>query len=84
MSDLIAAIYGCARDVLVSDILSEDGEYFSRVRYLESERKRLVSELDESMAMKVNDLLDEKAAITELCECACFRAGLRIALELTH
>ena len=84
MTDLMDVIYGCASDVLVADILNEDGEYLSRVRYLENERKRLIETLDKGMALRVNDLLDEKGAIAELRESACFRAGFRMALELTR
>ena len=68
----------------MTDILNEDGEYFSRMRYLENEQKRVTDALDQDAAMCVDDLLDEKAVIGQLRECACFRAGFWLALELVR
>lgn len=84
MTNLMDTIYGSACEALVKDILNGDGEYLSRVRYLENERTRLTAILDKDTAMSVNDLLDEEGAISELRECAYFRAGFRMALELTR
>lgn len=84
MTSLMDTIYGSACEALVTALLNEDGEYLCRVRYLENERTRLTAALDKDTAMSVNDLLDEQGAVGELRECACFRAGFRMALELAR
>ena len=84
MTDLMDTLYHSARDILVTDILNEDGEYGTRVYYLENERKRLNATVDKDTARQINNLLDEKALISALREYACFRAGFRMALELTR
>lgn len=84
MTSLMDTIYGSTCETLVTGILNEDGEYLSRIRYFENERTRLTALLDNDTAMSVNDLLDEKEAVSELREYAYFRAGFRMALELTR
>lgn len=84
MTDLMDAFYTCAKKVLVENILNEDGEYFSRTRMVEHELKQLNAAVDKNTAQRVDDLLTEQLAIGELRECACFRAGFRMALELTR
>ncbi len=84
MTNLMDAFYACAKKVLVEDILNEDGEYFSRTRIIENELKQLNTVVDKDTAQRVDDLVMEQAAVAELRECACFRAGFRMALELTH
>lgn len=84
MSDLMDTFYSCANKILVEDILSRDGEYLSRRRYMDGEVERLWTALDEDTASQVDDLLTEQLALGELRECACFRAGFRMALELTR
>lgn len=84
MTDLMDAFYTCAKKVLVEDILNEDGEYVSRTRMMENELKLLNAAVDQNTAQRVDDLVMEQAAIAELRECACFRAGIRMALELTR
>lgn len=84
MTDLMETFYNCASKILVEGILEKDGEYFSRTRYIENELKRLNETLDKNTASCIDDLLCEQAAIGELREYAGFRAGFRMALELTR
>lgn len=84
MTDLVDTFYNCASKILVADILEKDGEYHSRVRYIENELKRLREAMGESVASRVDELLCEQMAIDELREYACFQAGFRLALELTR
>lgn len=51
---------------------------------MNDEVKRLYAAVDKNTAQRVDDLVTEQAAIAELRECACFRAGFRMALELTR
>lgn len=76
--------YTCVSKVIEKSILSEDGEYCVRTSRQEEAVKRLVAALDKSIAASVDDLLCEQLAIGELRECAYFRAGFRLALELSR
>ena len=82
MTESMETICGRTCDALVEEILSVDGEYVNRLRYLEGERARLCAELDVDTAMRINDLLDERAMIGEVRENACFRAGFQLAVAL--
>lgn len=84
MAGLMDTFYSCASKILVEDILNNDGEYFSRTRCMDNEIKQLWATLDKDTASHVDDLSAEQLAIGELRECACFRAGFRMALELTR
>lgn len=84
MTDRMDAFYSCIRKTLVEDILNEDGEYLVRTSRQDAEIKRLSMVLDKGIASRVDDLLTEQLAIGELREGAYFRAGFRLALELTR
>ena len=82
MTGRMDTFYSCVDKAIVEDILSEDGEYLVRAGRQNEEVKRLMASLDQSLASRVDDLLGGQIAIGELRECACFRAGFRLALEL--
>lgn len=84
MFDLFETFYGSASKILVEGILEKDGEYHYRTRYIEDELKRLNETLDKNIASRIDDLLCEQVAIGEIREYASFRAGFRMALELTR
>ena len=84
MTGLMDALYTCVGKTIIEDILSEDGEYCIRTTRQDNEIKRLNATLDESIASRIDDLLVEQLAISELRECAYFRAGFRFALELSR
>lgn len=84
MTNCMDTFYTCVRKTIVEDILSEDGEYCVRTCRQDAEIKRLNATLDESVISRVDDLLVEQLAIGELRESAYFRAGFRLALELTR
>lgn len=84
MTDFMETVYNCASKILVEGILENDGEYHCRTRYIEDELKRLNETLDQNTASRIDDLLCEQVAIGELREYASFRAGFRMALELTR
>lgn len=84
MTDLMDTFYSCACKILVDDILNQDGEYSSRIRYIDNELTRLSAVVDKDIASRFDELLVERGIVGELRECACFRAGFRMALELTR
>ena len=84
MTNLMDTFYICVGKTLVEDILREDGEYCVRTSRQDDEVKRLTASLDQNIASLIDDLLAEQLAIGELRECAYFRAGFRLALELTR
>lgn len=84
MTDQLEAFYACVDKTIVEDILSEDGEYLVRTSRQNDEIRQLTASLDEGIASRVDDLLAGQLAIGELRECAYFRAGFRMALELTR
>ena len=84
MTKLMDTFYSCVGRTIVEDILSGDGEYLIRTSRQDDQVKWLISALDQDIAMRVDDLLTEQLAIGELRECAYFRAGFRVALELAR
>jgi len=84
MNNLMDAFYTSVGKTLVDDILLEDGEYLIRTSRQEAEVKRLFGALDRDTALLVDNLVTEQLAIGELREGAYFRAGFRLALELTR
>lgn len=84
MTEFIDSFYHCVGKTIVADILSKDGEYLVRESRQREEVGRLVRILDGDLAPRVDALLAEQLAIGELRESAYFRAGFRMALELTR
>lgn len=84
MTDRMDTFYAHVDETIVKDILSEDGEYLVRTNRQDEAVKRLMASLDESLASSVDDLLAGQLAIGELRECAYFRAGFRMAIELAR
>lgn len=84
MTKQMDTLYTCVGKTLVADILSEDGEYLVRTSRQDDEVKRLLGVLNQDTASLVDNLLTEQLAIGELREGAYFRAGFRLALELTR
>lgn len=84
MTERMDAFYTRVGKTLVEDILHEDGEYFVRTSRQDDEVKRLLRVLNQDTASLVDNLLTEQLAIGELREGAYFRAGFRLALELTR
>ena len=84
MTERMDTFYACINNTLIRDILEEDGEYLVRIGHQDEAVKHLMASLDQSLASRVDDLLGGQIAIGELRECACFRAGFRLALELTR
>lgn len=84
MTKQMDAFYTSVGKTLVADILEEDGKYLVRVSRQDDAVKRLTADLGENAASRMDDLLVEQIAIGELREGAYFRAGFRLALELTR
>lgn len=84
MTDLMETIYNCASKVFTPERLNEDGEYSSRTQYIELEIKQLFADLDNDTMTRVDNILTNQEVISQLREAASFRAGFRMALELTR
>ena len=84
MTERMDAFYTRVGKTLVEDILHEDGEYLVRTSRQDDEVKRLLGVLNQDTALLVDNLLTEQLAIGDLREEAYFRAGFRLALELTR
>lgn len=84
MTNLMETFYTSASKILVEEILNSDGEYLSRIRYIDNELTHLCAAVDEKTASRIDELLVEQGAIGELRSYASFRAGFRMALELTR
>ncbi len=84
MNNLMDSFYTSVGQTLVEDILCEDGEYLVRTSHQDDEVKRLLGSFNHDTASLIDNLLVEQLAIGELREAAYFRAGFRLALELTR
>lgn len=84
MTELMDTFYSCVSKTIVQELLNEDGEYLVRTSRQDAEVKRLFGVLDRETVPLVDNLLTEQLAIGELREGAYFRAGFRLALELTR
>ena len=77
-------LYNCVSKVIAEEFLNEDGEYLVRTSRQDDEVKRLLGAFNQDTALLIDNLLTEQLAIGELREAAYFRAGFRLALELTR
>ena len=84
MSNLMDGFYNCVSKTIVEELLAEDGEYLVRTTRQDDEVKRLLGSFNHDTASLIDNLLTEQLAISELRESAYFRAGFRLALELTR
>lgn len=84
MTELMDTFCSCVSKTIVQELLNEDGEYLVRASRRDDEVKRLFGVLNQETASLVDNLLTEQLAIGELREGAYFRAGFRLALELTR
>ena len=84
MTELMDTFYSCVSKAIVEELLAEDGEYLVRTSRQDDEVKRLLGSFHQDTASLIDNLLTEQLAIGELREAAYFRAGFRLALELTR
>ena len=84
MTKLMDTFYSCVSKAIVEELLAEDGEYLVRTSRQDDEVKRLLGSFNHDTASLIDNLLTEQLAIGELREAAYFRAGFRLALELTR
>ena len=84
MTALVDTFYSCVSKAIVEELLAEDGEYLVRTTRQDDEVKRLLGSFHQDTASLIDNLLVEQLAIGELRESAYFRAGCRLALELTR
>lgn len=84
MTERMDTFYSCMSKAIVEDLLKEDGEYLVRTSRQDDEVKRLLGAFNQDTALLIDNLLTEQLAIGELREAAYFRAGFRLALELTR
>ena len=84
MTALVDTFYSCVSKAIVEELLAEDGEYLVRASRQDDEVKRLLGTFNHDTASLIDNLLVEQLAIGELRESAYFRAGFRLALELTR
>ncbi len=84
MTALVDTFYRCVSKAIVEELLAEDGEYLVRTSRQDDEVKRLLGTFNHDTASLIDNLLVEQLAIGELRESAYFRAGFRLALELTR
>ncbi len=84
MTELMDTFCRCVSKAIVEELLAEDGEYLVRTTRQDDEVKRLLGSFHQDTASLIDNLLTEQLAISELREAAYFRAGFRLALELTR
>ncbi len=84
MTELMDTFYSCVSKAVEEEFLNGDGEYCVRISHQDGEVKRLLGTLHPNTASLLDTLLTEQLAIGELRESAYFRAGFRLALELTR
>ncbi len=84
MTELMDTFCRCVSKAIVEELLAEDGEYLVRTSRQDDEVKRLLGTFNHDTASLIDNLLVEQLAIGELRESAYFRAGFRLALELTR
>lgn len=84
MTELMDTFYSCVRKAVETEFLDGDGEYSVRTARQGDEVKHLLGSFNHDTASLIDNLLTEQLAIGELREAAYFRAGFRLALELTR
>ncbi|MBD5085359.1 MAG: hypothetical protein HDT33_09995 [Clostridiales bacterium] len=84
MTALMEILYSYAQDHEVEALLALDDEYEECVRCTRKQEARLRAALDKTSENILNEFLDEQKLLQYKEEGAHFRAGFRMALELTR
>lgn len=84
MTDLIDMLYSFAQDHEIEALLIRNDQYQESVRCTRRQESRLRAALDERAINILDDFLEEQKLLQFMQEKTCFRAGFRMALELTR
>jgi len=77
-------LYSYAQDHGIAALLARNDGYGESVRCAQGQENRLRATLNETTADILNDFLEEQEVAQFFREETCFRAGFRMALELTR
>ena len=84
MSNLMDVLHAYAQDHEIEVMLRQDDSYMESVRCIRKQETRLRALLDEASEGVLNEFLDEQKLLQFKEEEAHFRAGFRMAVELTR
>lgn len=84
MTDLMDILYSYARDYMVRGLLDREPEYGEACRCAAKQEEKLWALVGEEDRERVKDLLGERELKAFYEGEALFRAGFRLALELTR
>ena len=77
-------LYPYAQDHEIEALLVQNDEYKECIRCMQKQETRLRALLDEASEGVLNDFLEGQKLLQLIEEETCFRAGFRMALELTR
>ena len=84
MTALMEILFSYAQDHEIEALLAQDDEYKESARCTQKQEARLRASLDAASEGILNEFLDEQKLLQFKEEEAHFRAGFRMALELTR
>lgn len=84
MTDAMAVLFSYAQDFLETPLLLSEPEYANVQRCVEEQKKRLRSKLNTEAEECLKNFLDEQKLLLLFENQAMFRAGFRLAMELSR
>lgn len=84
MTSAMQALYIYAQEYMVHPLLAQEPEYEEILRCADKQEQEFCALLDDTAQKRLEALLDERSMLAFHQEQAMFRAGFRLALELTR
>ena len=84
MTDAMSVLFSYAQDFLETPLLLSEPEYANVQRCVEDQKKRLRSKLNTEAEECLESFLDEQRLLLLFENQALFRAGFRLAIELSR
>ena len=84
MTDAMEVLFAHAQDLLIKPLLVAEPEYEDALRHADRQEQRLRAMLSDEAKELLDDLISEKNLLSFHYEQAMFRAGFRLAMELSR
>ena len=84
MTDAMEALFQYAQEHMVHSLLYQQHEYASARLCVEKQEEAFLALLDETAQKRYNHLQNEQDLLSSFYERALFRAGFRLAMELSR
>ena len=84
MTDIMEVLFQYADEQMLCSLLNQESEYANTRLCVEKQEKAFLALLDETTQKRYDTLRDEQNLLSTFYERALFRAGFRLAMELSR